>query len=354
MQQQSENEERQVQNKKKEKENNNLTVKPLKESDLAEAARITRLAFGTFLGLPDPAQMFGDREVIRYRWLNDPSSVFGAYTDNGTLAGINVATRWGSFGFFGPLTVRPDLWGTGIAKALMPPVLEYFSKWGTTHQGLFTFAQSAKHIALYQKFGFYPRFLTAIMVLDLSTETGRSVPRTSSHHNHLLFSEVKDERVRSELLASTRDEVTDKVYEGLDLSSEILTVNKYTLGDTIFLKEKEGDDDDGSAKINGLVVCHVGPGTEAGSGSCYVKFGAVKPGPRARENFARLLDGVALLALNRGATRVEAGVNLARRGAYEEMLKRGFRAEFQGVAMQSPNDDPGFNRGDVFAMDDWR
>ena len=41
--------------------------------------------------------------------------------------------------------------------------MEQFDSWGTRHVGLFTFAQSAKHIALYQKHGFSARFLTAIM-----------------------------------------------------------------------------------------------------------------------------------------------------------------------------------------------
>ncbi len=34
---------------------------------------------------------------------------------------------------------------------------------GTQHAGLFTFAHSQKHVGLYQRFGFWPRFLTALM-----------------------------------------------------------------------------------------------------------------------------------------------------------------------------------------------
>ena len=36
------------------------------------------------------------------------------------------------------------------------------------HEGLFTFAHSPEHIALYQHFGFWPRFLTAIMSKPVS------------------------------------------------------------------------------------------------------------------------------------------------------------------------------------------
>jgi hypothetical protein len=38
-----------------------------------------------------------------------------------------------------------------------------FDRWGLRHSGLFTFPQSAKNVTLYQKFGYWPRYLTAIM-----------------------------------------------------------------------------------------------------------------------------------------------------------------------------------------------
>ena len=38
----------------------NVTVRPLQEADLGEADRIMRVAFGTFVGLPDPGTFMGD------------------------------------------------------------------------------------------------------------------------------------------------------------------------------------------------------------------------------------------------------------------------------------------------------
>ena len=40
-------------------------------------------------------------------------------------------------------------------------------RWDVLHRGLYTFAQSPKHIALYQRYGFWPRFLTAVMEKEL-------------------------------------------------------------------------------------------------------------------------------------------------------------------------------------------
>src|SRR6516165_7977786 len=45
----------------------------------------------------------------------------------------------------------------------LEPIMACFERWGTRHAGLFTFPHSQKHVGLYQRFGFWPRFLTAIM-----------------------------------------------------------------------------------------------------------------------------------------------------------------------------------------------
>ena len=45
----------------------------------------------------------------------------------------------------------------------MEPVVDLFDRWQVRQSGLFTFAESAKHIGLYQRFGYWPQFLTAIM-----------------------------------------------------------------------------------------------------------------------------------------------------------------------------------------------
>src|ERR1019366_7368199 len=104
------------------------TIRLLREGDLPVADGILRLAFGTFLGLPDPMQFMGDAGYVRTRWLADPSAAFGAEI-SGELVGTNFVTRWGSVGFFGPLSIRPDLWDQGIAQKLLGPTMELFDKW---------------------------------------------------------------------------------------------------------------------------------------------------------------------------------------------------------------------------------
>ena len=250
-----------------------MLVGPLQRTDLSEADRIFRVAFGTFLGLPDPIEFFGTADYIRTRWTADPSSAFGAYLGN-DLVGSNFATRWGSVAFFGPLTVRPDHWNHGIGKRLIGPVLDLFANWAVRHAGLFTFAHSPKHIALYQHFGFWPRFLTAIM--------SKPVNHPARATEFSRYSEVAEDR-REECLRVCR-EMTDAIYEGLDVEREIRAVDAQRLGDTVLLWD--------AARLVALGVCHCGPGSEAGSDGCYIKFGAARSGP----SFDALLNACETLA----------------------------------------------------------
>jgi hypothetical protein len=109
---------------------------------------------------------------------------------------------------------------------------------------------------------------------------------------------------------------------------------------------------DGDA-LAGFAVCHCGPDTEAGSENCYVKFGAVQPGPDAQTAVARLLAACEALAASRGLARLVAGVNTARRETYRTLLAAGFRTEVQGLAMDRP-DVASYNRPGIAIVDDWR
>jgi hypothetical protein len=313
-----------------------VTIRSLREEDLPVADRIMRLAFGTFLGLPDPLKFMGDADYVRTRWLADPSAAFGADL-GGELVGTNFATRWGSIGFFGPLTIRPDLWNRGIAQQLLRPTMELFGKWRVRHAGLFTFANSTKHVNLYQKFDFWPRFLTSLMELPMHAEPASGLTRWAR------FSDLSVGDKQLCLQACRK--LTNSIYEGLDVEREIRAVDSQHLGDTVLTW--------GGGELRGFAVCHAGPGSEAGSGKCYIKFGAVRSGPNAAQEFRRLLDACRDFARSREAKTLAAGVNLARLDAYREMLQAGFRAASQGVVMER-NGAPGYNRPEVFLMDDWR
>jgi hypothetical protein len=260
-------------------------------------------------------------------------AAFGATLD-GKLVGSNFATRWGSVGFFGPLTVRPDLQERGIAQALLARTMDEFDAWDLRHAGLFTFAHSPKHLALYQKYGFYARFLTAIMSAKAVRQTAAGWTR---------FGTLSDAQ-REDALRSCR-EVAGSVYPGLDLTGEIVATQAQGLGDTVLLE--------GAGGIAAFAVCHFGPRSEAGADTCFIKFGAVRAAAAAGEDFARLLDASEAFAVAAGMPILLAGTNMARHEAYRQMVARGFRTQVQGVTMHRQN-DPGYSRPGAYVIDDWR
>ena len=300
-----------------------IKIGPLKKNEVEEAARIVKLAFGTFLGIPDPLAFMDDRHYMAPRF-NSPNVKVVAARDGGRLIGSNVATRWGSFGFFGPLTVLPEYWDRGVAQQLLQATMEIFDGWGLRHSGLFTFPQSAKHIGLYQKFGYWPRYLTAVM-----TRTPEPAPAKKT----ALLSALKKPEREAAIQACAK--LTHKIDKGLDLTGEIYSLLKQRTGDVVMTP-------------GAFAICLNGPGSEGGQKVCYVKFAGARNG----DAFDTLLGAIDAFASWRGAT-IEAGVNLAREDAFRRMRAHGYRTTMQGVAMQRPHVE-GFNHGDAYVIDDWR
>ena len=301
------------------------------ESDLDAVDRINRLAFGTFFGLPDPPKFRGDGDGVRTRFRAGTATGVVA-EENGVVVGAGMGSVWGSFAVLGPVMVEVARWGGGIAHALTPKLVEHLAARGPDLIGLFTHAQSASHIRLYEGVGFHLQTIHSYMAKAVAT------PTAPAARQHALYSEAGEGA-----LAACRA-ITDAAYPGLDVSGEIEAVRKFKLGDTVLLKR------DGA--IAGFAVCHSGKGSECGTGAILAKLAFVRPGTDAAADLRALLQGVEALGARLGATRLVACTNAAR-GAYGVLKDCGFRAFMNGIAMMQRN-DLGFNRPDVFALDDWR
>jgi hypothetical protein len=149
---------------------------------------------------------------------------------------------------------------------------------------------------------------------------------------------------RTGALSSAR-ELTDAVYPGLDLTREIEAVLDQGLGDVVLI--------DDAAGLQGMAVCHIGAGTEAGGGNSYVKFACVRPGAHAARHFELILDACHRLAADNGATTLAAGANAGRDKAWRALVQRGFRVGMLGVSMHRPN-EAGYSHSDSYVIDDWR
>jgi GNAT superfamily N-acetyltransferase len=288
------------------------TVRPMAAADLPEADRIFRIAFATYLGV-DPQTFMSGRAMVGCRFGTDPSGAIVA-VDGEEVTGSNFLANWGSFGFFGPLTVNPTRWKQGIAKRLMEETVARFDTWGTKHAALFTFADSAQHQALYQRFGFWPRFLTAIM---------HKVPAQTAVRSFSRFSLLsRDQKVSA--LAAARDLCND-VLEGLDVSREIEGIATQSFGETILLYS--------GSRLEGVAVCHFGPASEADEKSCYVKFAAARPGPNAEKTLVELLSACESIALENGLADIEAGASTETVSAFTALIRMGFKPAHYGVFM---------------------
>ena len=304
------------------------------EQDLDAADRVLRLAFGTIRGLADPDAAFGDSDLVRTRFRAAPEHAWAAELD-GDVVGSVFAARWGSFGVLGPLTVDPGRWDRGIGGRLLEPVLEAFESWGLRQAGLFTFADSPKHLGLYQRHGFWPGSLTVVASKETVSPGRGSYTLVSSEP------ESRRERVLDEVRG-----LTDRVFPGLDLGREIAAVGEQEIGDTVLLRRQ--------GTLEGIAVCHRGAGSEAGSDACYVKFAAARPGEGAEARFEALLDACEAYAAESGLGRLVAGVDTGRLDAYRRLLARGFGIERVGLSMRLRPEAPDFDTPAHYVIDDRR
>src|SRR5262249_43988037 len=97
--------------------------------------------------------------------------------------------------------------------------------------------------------------------------------------------------------------LTSKVFDGLDLASEIRAIAEQQLGETILLEDESG--------LAGFAVCHIGKGSEAGTGNLFVKFGVVRPGQGAPVRFARVIRAYGAVAAEARWRLSIAGVDAA-------------------------------------------
>ena len=304
------------------------------EQDLDAADRVLRLAFGTIRGLADPDAAFGDSDLVRTRFRAAPEHAWAAELD-GDVVGSVFAARWGSFGVLGPLTVDPGRWDRGIGGRLLEPVLEAFESWGLRQAGLFTFADSPKHLGLYQKRGFWPGSLTVVASKETVSPGRGSYTLVSSEP------ESRRERVLDEIRG-----LTGRVFPGLDLGREIAAVGEQEIGDAVLLRRQ--------GTLEGIAVCHRGAGSEAGSDACYVKFAAARPGEGAEARFEALLDACEAYAAESGLGRLVAGVDTGRLDAYRRLLARGFGIERVGLSMRLRPEAPDFDTPAHYVIDDRR
>src|SRR5258707_6235756 len=92
-------------------------IRPMAARDVAEAARISRFAFGTFMQAPDLENFRRDLGTVATRFVTDPRLALVAEAD-GRLLGSVLGMDCSSHLTLGPLSVDTPTWGIGAARCV--------------------------------------------------------------------------------------------------------------------------------------------------------------------------------------------------------------------------------------------
>src|SRR5687767_2116925 len=133
-----------------------VQIRRVRKGDLSKIKDVLEQSFGDFLERQlgtRPRQAFNGAQYVHHRWLMEPWGCFVAEEDNAKLVGAALAVTWGSVGLMGPVAVLTHYHNQTIAQQLMRAVQDFFDENKATLHGAVTYPTSAKHLALYGKFG---------------------------------------------------------------------------------------------------------------------------------------------------------------------------------------------------------
>lgn len=299
-----------------------FAIRGLRPNEADEADKLFRMAFGTFLGLPDPLAFRPGASIFAHRLAMYPEGVF-ALEQDGRLVGAAVANRWGKVGVVGPVVVAPSHWKHGVGRVLIDHVLERLAEWGCSAMRLATFPHSTGHIRLYQGYGFWPAFLSASMVLPCDAFTPDSALRSRVE----LLSQLSAENASRRLRACA--ELAGNAEPGLDLTSECQLMRAGAAGEVLLLTSERG--------LDGFAVCAAGNGTEGGDGNCMIKA-AVATAPPASADVALtdLVKAACGYASDRGLSKLMLTLNTRDLDTYKAMLALGFVTATHQIIMDRP------------------
>jgi predicted N-acetyltransferase YhbS len=332
-----------------------VQIRRVKKGDLSRIRDVFEQTFADFLERQmgtRPRQAFGGAQYVHHRWLMEPWGCFVAEEDNTKLVGAALAVNWGSVGLLGPVAVLTNYQNQTIGQQLIRAVEEFFEENKVQLHGAVTYPTSAKHLALYHRFGYKPKQLTAIMsrTLDRAPASPRPgmplgakaapKPATASLRRYSTLEEAKKKAALARL-----HKITNGICRGLDLAKEVEIVDGLALGDTVLLER--GKD------LLGFAVYHAPGVSEAPAGALYVKYLALDPAQKKVEHLEEFVRAIEELAAELGVARVILPVYLRYHTAYSTLLRCGYHVDFTMVRMQRGKQED-YEDPTHLVLDDWR
>jgi len=324
-----------------------VQVRRVRKGDLSRVKDVLEQTFGDFLERQlgtRPRQAFGGAQYVHHRWLMEPWGCFVAEEDNAKIVGTALAVAWGSVGLLGPVAVLTNYQNQTIGQQLIRATQEFFDENKTALQGVMTYPTSAKHLALYHKFGYRPKALTALMSRVLDRNAPR--PATKLARGPLTvrrYSQLEETKKKATLGRVHR--ITNALYRGLDLSKEVEIVDGLALGDTLLLER--------ARDLVGFAVVHTPGVSEAPAGTLYVKYMAIDPAQKRVEHLEQFVAAVEDLGHELGVQRVALPVYLRYWLAYSTLVRCGYQVDFTMLRMQKGKQED-YEDPTHLVLDDWR
>jgi ribosomal protein S18 acetylase RimI-like enzyme len=327
-----------------------VQIRRVRKGDLSKVRDVFEQSFGDFLERQlgtRPRQAFNGAQYVHHRWLMEPWGCFVAEEDGAKIVGAALAVTWGTLGLVGPVAVLTHYHNQSIAQQLMRAVQEFFDENKSTLHGAVTYATSPKHLALYHKFGFKAKALTAVMSRTLERPGARPAvarpPVAKSTLTVRRFSSLEETKKKAALARFHR--ITNGVCRGMELAKEIEIVDGLALGDTLLLER--------GTELLGFAIYHAPGVSEAPTGCLYVKYLAIDPRHRKPEHLEQFVSGIEELAQEQGLSRVILPVYLRYWLAYSTLIRCGYQIEFTMVRMQKGKPEDYEDPADL-VLDDWR
>ena len=325
-----------------------VQIRRVRKGDLSRVKDVFEQSFGDFLERQlgtRPRQAFNGAQYVHHRWLMEPWGCFVAEEDNAKLVGAALAVTWGTVGLLGPVAVLTHYHNQTIAQQLIRAVQEFFDENKATVHGVVTYPHSAKHLALFHKFGYKPKSLTALMSRALDRGPTRPVLSKASKGSLTVrrFSALEETKKKAALARFHR--ITNALCRGMDLAKEVEIVDGLALGDTLLLER--------GSELVGFAIYHTPGVSEAPTGALYVKYLAIDRRHRKVEHLEQFVAALEDLAQEHGLPRVILPVYLRYWLAYSTLVRCGYQVDLTMVRMQKGKPEDYEDPADLL-LDDWR
>ena len=286
----------------------------MQESDLDAVHEVTNSAFRELVERTTGREVDGPlfaKNMGRYRLSLDPDGCHVAVKES-EVVGANFSVLRGTLGWFGPLAVRSDAQGHGIAQQLVSACLRSLQSRGARLMGLETLANSSQHIHLYQKLGFRPSWTG----IGYRGEVGQAT-------------------MPANVRVDGDAPLLDYVYRGYDASKDASATRAEQVGVTL----RAG---------TGFAVCHLVPTLWAEPGITYVPLIAAPD----REIFDALLYAVDAVSRERGKVHVITQVPGSAWATHEALIEHGYKPGGAALRMKR-GERLDYDAGSFFYCDDW-